>query len=139
MSGLEIPPPNPRKPPLQANVFHMLRSSNTALAPLFPYAGEGDLVPAPSIFWGGPNRETSVFNHRNSVDEGLHLALYVLGFSASGFGGKAFEDRLERAKRLPRKPFKRKVALDLLTDRWTSPWISLALDRAEAASGPKVS
>jgi hypothetical protein len=47
----------------------MLRTANTALAPMFPYAGDGDLVPAATVFWGGPNRETGVFTHSNSVDE----------------------------------------------------------------------
>ena len=65
----EIAPPDIGKPPLRANVFHALRSANTALAPLFPYVGDGDLVPGASIMWGGPNRETSAFNHSNTVDE----------------------------------------------------------------------
>jgi hypothetical protein len=69
MPSLEIPPPDPLKPPLKSNVFQMLRMANTALAPMFPYAGDGDMVPAATVFWGGPNRETSVFTHTNSVDE----------------------------------------------------------------------
>lgn len=65
----QIGPPLPGKPPLQSNVFHALRSANTALMPIFPYAGDGDLVPAASIMWGGEGREMSVFNHTNTVDE----------------------------------------------------------------------
>ncbi len=64
-----IAPPSPDKPPLQTNVFHALRSANTALMPLFPYAGDGDIVPGATIFWGGERRETSAFNHTNTVDE----------------------------------------------------------------------
>lgn len=64
-----IPPPNPNKPPLQANVFHALRSANTALVPIFPYAGDGDIVPGATIMWGGPGKEMSAFNHTNTVDE----------------------------------------------------------------------
>lgn len=65
----EISPPDPDKPPLQVNVFHALRSANTALMPLFPYVGDGDLVPGASIMWGGENRDGKAFNHENSVDE----------------------------------------------------------------------
>ena len=65
----EIPPPNPDKPPLQANVFHALRTANTALVPMFPYVGDGDLVPGATIMWGGPNKQMSAFNHTNTVDE----------------------------------------------------------------------
>lgn len=66
------------------------------------------------------------------IDDGLHLALYILGFSASGFGGAAMDDPATRALRLPREPFKRQVALELLRDGWSSPWIPVALDRARA-------
>lgn len=65
----EIAPPKVDKPPLRVNVFHALRSANTALAPLFPYVGDGDLVPGASIMWGGENREMSAFTHTNTVDE----------------------------------------------------------------------
>lgn len=64
-----IAPPKAGKPPLQVNVFHAARSSNTALNPIFPYTSDGDLVPGSSIMWGGPNRDMSAFNHLNSVDE----------------------------------------------------------------------
>ncbi len=65
----QIAPPSEDKPPLKTNVFHFSRSTNTALAPLFPYAGEGDIVPCATIFWGGENRDGKAFNHENSVDE----------------------------------------------------------------------
>ena len=64
-----IPPPAADKPPLKANVFHALRSANTALVPMFPYVGDGDLVPGASIMFGGEDREMSAFNHTNTVDE----------------------------------------------------------------------
>jgi hypothetical protein len=65
----EIGGPRPGKPPLKVNVFHALRSANTSLMPIFPYTGDGDLVPGASILWGGENRDSGVFNHENSVDE----------------------------------------------------------------------
>lgn len=61
--------PKADKPPLKANVFHALRSANTALMPMFPYTGDGDLVPGATIFWGGEGRDGNVFNHENTVDE----------------------------------------------------------------------
>lgn len=67
--GREIGSPRGYKPPLQVNVFHALRSANTALMPLFPYAGDGDLVAGATIFWGGENRDAGAFNHKNTVDE----------------------------------------------------------------------
>lgn len=65
----QIDAPNPGKPPLKVNAFNQLRISNTSLMPLFPYVSAGDIVPCATIFWGGENRDTSVFNHENSVDE----------------------------------------------------------------------
>ncbi|SEK00319.1 hypothetical protein SAMN05518849_12526 [Sphingobium sp. AP50] len=65
----QIQPPVENKPALQTNVFHALRGANTALMPIFPYGAAGELVPAASIMWGGPNRDMSAFNHTNSVDE----------------------------------------------------------------------
>lgn len=65
----QIAPPASAKPALQVNLFHALRSANTALMPIFPYGSDGDLVPGATIMWGGENREMSAFNHRNSVDE----------------------------------------------------------------------
>jgi hypothetical protein len=64
-----ISAPDPKKPPLKNNIFQYGRVTNTALAPLFPYAGDGDILPALSIFWGGKNRDPGVFQHTNSVDE----------------------------------------------------------------------
>jgi len=65
----QIPSPEAGKPPLLANVFHALRSANTSLMPMFPYTEAEDMVPCATIFWGGENRDTGVFNHMNSVDE----------------------------------------------------------------------
>lgn len=61
--------PKAGKPPLKVNVFHALRCANSSLMPLFPYTGDGDLVSGATIFWGGENRDSGVFNHENSVDE----------------------------------------------------------------------
>jgi hypothetical protein len=64
-----IPPAREDKPPLHTNVFHALRSANTTLMPLFPYTEAGEIVAGATIFRGGDNRDTGVFNHTNSVDE----------------------------------------------------------------------
>lgn len=69
VSELDIPPPDPDKPPLKTNVFSLAGTCNSALSPLFPYLGDGDLVPAVTLFYGGPGRDSGVFTHTNSVDE----------------------------------------------------------------------
>jgi hypothetical protein len=68
-STREIPPPDPTRPPMQCNIFQVVRHSNTALVPMFPYTKPGCLVSGGSVFYGGPNRGIGVFNHMNSVDE----------------------------------------------------------------------
>lgn len=65
----QIAAPSADKPALQANVFHAVRSANTALMPIFPYTSAGEMVPAASVMWGGENREMNAFNHTNTVDE----------------------------------------------------------------------
>lgn len=68
-NGLAIAPPDPVRSPMIANVFHTARSLNTALAPIFPYVGDGCLVPGVSVFSGGEGRGIGHFHHMNSVDE----------------------------------------------------------------------
>lgn len=64
-----IPPPDPSRPPLKANVFEMARNTATTLAPLFPYFDEGSIVPCLSVFRGGEGRRYGRFQHFNTVDE----------------------------------------------------------------------
>src|SRR5262245_33456498 len=66
-SNRQIGAPDPARAPMIANIFHAVRSTNTALAPIFPYCGDGCLVPGVSVFYGG--RDISNFHHMNSVDE----------------------------------------------------------------------
>lgn len=68
-STLSIAPPDPGKPPLRVNAFNHAQKANTALCPLFPYLGDGDMVPATTLMYGGKGRESGVFNHFNTVDE----------------------------------------------------------------------
>src|SRR5262245_7484110 len=74
-----IPRPTAEKPPLKANIFERMQSSNTQLLPLFPYLGPGAIVPCGSIFRGGDaagfascgGEEESFgrFFHDNDADE----------------------------------------------------------------------
>lgn len=65
----KIERPDPKRPPLQANVFQAVRSANTSLVPMFPYCQDGCLVPGATVFYGGQGRGIGAFNHMNSVDE----------------------------------------------------------------------
>ncbi|MDB5580112.1 MAG: hypothetical protein JWR80_5288 [Bradyrhizobium sp.] len=77
----QIAPPDPEKPPLKVNIFHSLRTGNTANCLFFPYLGDGDIVVSGTAFVGGKGRETGVFQHFNTRDElsvvfaahGVHL------------------------------------------------------------------
>jgi hypothetical protein len=64
-----IPPPAGDKEVLKANVFERMQSGNTQLLPLFPYCGEGDLVPCGAILRGEPGADWGHFFHWNTVDE----------------------------------------------------------------------
>ena len=64
-----IPPPPEDKPPLKVNVYLHMQLANTQLAPLFPYHGEGDIVPLGTIHQGGSGLDHGFFQHTNSVDE----------------------------------------------------------------------
>jgi hypothetical protein len=67
--SLTIPPPNPDRPPLRANLFHAMQKGNTQLMPLFPYLYAGAFVPAGAIIRGGPDMHYGHFFHHNTVDE----------------------------------------------------------------------
>jgi len=80
-SSVPIGRADPEKEPLKVNVFTGARSMNTALCPMFPYVGDGDMLPAISAFYGGPGRGSGVFTHTNSVDE-IYLMFGVQGAPA---------------------------------------------------------
>lgn len=67
--ALTIPPPRADRPPLRVNVFHAMQKVNTTLAPLFPYAHPGAMMPAGALLVGGPGQDYGQFYHHNSVDE----------------------------------------------------------------------
>ena len=73
-----IPPPDPDRPPLVANLFETLQRGNTQLIPLFPYMHPGAMVPAGALLRGGPQRRYGQFFHHNTVDE------VVVCFASSG-------------------------------------------------------
>lgn len=67
--SLVMPLPRAEMEPLKVNLFERMPSVNTALAPLFPYLGDGCIVPTGTIFRGGPGRRFGTFEHFNTVDE----------------------------------------------------------------------
>lgn len=75
--GRLIPPPKANRPPLKVNVYEALQDANAQLAPMFPYLDAESMVPAVSVFQGGPNVSFGQFFHFNTVDE-----------VAIGFGGE---------------------------------------------------
>jgi hypothetical protein len=72
-----IPRPRGDRLPLKANVFEAMQSANTQLLPLFPYLGEGAIVPCGATFSGGPH-DFGHFSHSNPLDE------IVVAFGADG-------------------------------------------------------
>jgi hypothetical protein len=66
---LVIPPPRADRPPLHANLLNRMQQGCTALTPLFPYMHPGAMVPAGSVFIGGPDQDYGQFYHHNTVDE----------------------------------------------------------------------
>jgi len=66
---MEIPPPDPNRPPLKRNLFTFLREANCTLIPLFPYLDAGSMVPAATLFENGPDAYFGFFEHENDVDE----------------------------------------------------------------------
>jgi hypothetical protein len=68
-NGRDIAPPASEKRPARVNAFNFARGAGSALLPLFPYLGDGDIVPCISVIRGGSKHEGSVFEHTNTVDE----------------------------------------------------------------------
>lgn len=66
---LEIPPPRDDRPPLRANLMHVMQASNSNLVPLFPYMHPGAIIPTGALFIGSPGRDYGQFYHHNAVDE----------------------------------------------------------------------
>lgn len=73
-----IPAPDGSREPLRANLFERMQSANVELVPLFPYFGEGAIVPAGAIMRGGPEADFGQFFHWNTTDE------VVIAFGAQG-------------------------------------------------------
>ncbi len=73
-----IPPPDGSREPMRVNLFDSMMLANTQLAPLFPYFGEGAIVPAGAIIRGGKDRDYGQFFHSNTVDE------VVIAFGSAG-------------------------------------------------------
>src|SRR5262249_16174439 len=67
--GQDIAPPKSGKRPMRVNAFDFARGAGSALLPMFPYQGDGDILPCVAVFRGGAKHEGSVFEHTNSVDE----------------------------------------------------------------------
>lgn len=84
-ASVRIPPPDPNKEPLKNNVFRLARTANTQLCPLFPYVGDGDMVPAVTVLTGG--QDGGSFIHFNTVDE--VVVLYGTN-GAMGHAGDVF-------------------------------------------------
>jgi hypothetical protein len=80
---LRLPEPSRTRPPMKANVFHHSRTAVTALCPMFPYMGEGCIVPVVAAFRAAPGRVLGMFKHFNTEDEILTV------FGASGLRFKA--------------------------------------------------
>jgi hypothetical protein len=76
--ALVIPPPRADRPPLRANLLHVIQHANTNLVPLFPYLHPGAIVPTAAMFIGGPGVDYGQFYHHNSVDE------IIIAFVANG-------------------------------------------------------
>ncbi|MEB3980050.1 hypothetical protein OQ968_02085 [Mycobacterium sp. 663a-19] len=83
MTEHRLSAPDGRRTPVKRNVFEMAQISNSQLCPIFPYLGEGAVVPAVVVFKagyrGGPDSPLGGFQHLNSVDEVM--------ISFSGFPG----------------------------------------------------
>jgi hypothetical protein len=66
------------KHPLKVNVFERLQHHVSQLAPLFPYLGDGDIVPATALFVGHTGASPGRFSHSNTVEE-VALVLAAAG------------------------------------------------------------
>jgi len=80
-----IAPPDGSREPLRTNLFDAMTGANAQLLPLFPYFGEGAIVPAGAVMRGGAGVTYGQFFHTNSVDEvviafGTHGSMTDTGF-----------------------------------------------------------
>jgi hypothetical protein len=83
-AGRRIPPPTGERVPLKANIFAAAHVFTGVLIPLFPYQGEGAIVPCVVLQRGGPGKDAvGTFVHENQVDE------VVLVFGTRGAGLQA--------------------------------------------------
>ena len=64
-----IAPPDGSREPMRVNIFDAMIGANSQLLPLFPYLGQGAMVPAGALMRGGPGVSYGQFFHTNSVDE----------------------------------------------------------------------
>ena len=80
--NLTIPDPEPGREPMKTNVFRFVQNTPMALAPLFPYADEGSIIPCAATFRGGPGVNFGRFQHFNTVDE------VVIMFGSQGGRGR---------------------------------------------------
>jgi len=88
-SNHRIAPPDGWREPMRVNIFDAMIGANSQLLPLFPYLGEGAMVPAGALMRGGPGVSYGQFFHTNSVDEvavvfGTGGAMNAAGFVAVG-------------------------------------------------------
>jgi hypothetical protein len=83
-----LAPPSGERRPLKQNVFQAAQISNTQLCPIFPYLGQGAMVPGVAVtkagYRGGPAAPVGNFYHFNSVDEVLLLFAPFPGVAAVG-------------------------------------------------------
>ncbi|MEU6349245.1 hypothetical protein ABZ896_07950 [Streptomyces sp. NPDC047072] len=64
-----IPPPDPDREPLKANVYERMARAAAQLTPLFPYDHAGAIVPCGNVLVGGPDNAYGHFFHWNEVNE----------------------------------------------------------------------
>lgn len=77
---LSIAPPAADKPPMKVNIYRFSQTMNSQLTPMFPYLGEGAIVPTGAVMRGAPGMNMGYFLHFNSVDE------IFMCFGSSGGG-----------------------------------------------------
>lgn len=80
-----IAPPDGSREPMRTNLFDAMTGANAQLLPLFPYFGEGAIVPAGAVIRGGEGVTYGQFFHTNTVDEvvisfGSHGSVTDTGF-----------------------------------------------------------
>lgn len=79
-----IPPPDPDREPLKANVYERMSKAAAQLTPLFPYDHAGAIIPCGNVLIGGPEQAYGHFFHWNTVSEvvvvyGSHRSLLASG------------------------------------------------------------